>query len=157
MITIPDTFGSGGANLSPGGAVGTPVLRDVLREIQGFVFGFTLTSPDGAAAAGDPPTDVEYDAVVLLANEARTAMNAYGSTFTVSAPAAVAAAADPPVAAEYDVLVALANDEKAVLIALGQTVSSPDGVAAAGASPTKAEFDVVVTLVNEIKAVLNAI
>jgi hypothetical protein len=34
LTTIPDTFGSGGANIAPGNSAGTPVLRDVLRELQ---------------------------------------------------------------------------------------------------------------------------
>ncbi|MCP4573224.1 MAG: hypothetical protein GY838_12795 [bacterium] len=33
MTAIPTTFGSGGANLAPGGAAGTPTLADTLREI----------------------------------------------------------------------------------------------------------------------------
>lgn len=31
---IPDTFGSGGANMAPEGGNGTPTLRDMLRELQ---------------------------------------------------------------------------------------------------------------------------
>jgi hypothetical protein len=33
MTAIPTTFGSGGANLAPGGAAGTPTLATTLREI----------------------------------------------------------------------------------------------------------------------------
>ncbi len=35
--TIPDLFGSGGANLSPSGSAGKPTLRDILRENQGGI------------------------------------------------------------------------------------------------------------------------
>ena len=55
MAAIPKLFGSGGANLAPGGAAGSPSLADALREIADDLSALKLapvSSPDAGATYG---------------------------------------------------------------------------------------------------------
>lgn len=103
MAAISTRFGSGGANLAPGGSAGSPSLAEALRDIaddlaamvaavgEGSV-GAALTDPIGAAltdsigaalsdAVGaalpdftDPPSAGEMAALKALVNQLRTAV-----------------------------------------------------------------------------------
>ena len=77
MAAIPSNFGTGHANLAPGGQ-GKPTLAQALRDIADDLDGLqvaTITSPNGVAAAGANPTKAEFDAVVTLVNEIKTKIN----------------------------------------------------------------------------------
>jgi hypothetical protein len=56
MAQISPRFGSGGANLTPGGASGTPSLVDVLRDIADDLAAIKpsapISVPDAGAAYG---------------------------------------------------------------------------------------------------------
>jgi hypothetical protein len=76
---ISKRFGSGGANVAPGGGAGTPTLADALREIADDLSALKLAAvaaPAAAPAAGAAPTQAEFDAVVTLVNELRDKVNA---------------------------------------------------------------------------------
>jgi hypothetical protein len=79
VAAISKRFGSGGANLAPGGAAGTPTLADALQEIADDLSALKLAPVAAAAAApaaGATPTQAEFDAVVTLVNELRDKVNA---------------------------------------------------------------------------------
>jgi hypothetical protein len=55
MAQISPRFGSGGANLTPGGASGSPSLADVLRDIADDLAAIkpaAIATPDAGAAYG---------------------------------------------------------------------------------------------------------
>ena len=55
MAGISQRFGSGGANLAPGGSAGSPSLADALREIADDLSALKLSpvsSPDAGASYG---------------------------------------------------------------------------------------------------------
>jgi hypothetical protein len=55
MTAIPSRFGSGGANLTPGGASGQPALADTLRDVADDLAALKPTkvaSADATAAYG---------------------------------------------------------------------------------------------------------
>jgi predicted regulator of Ras-like GTPase activity (Roadblock/LC7/MglB family) len=82
MAEIPKDFGQGGAFVTPEGS-GTPGLKTILDDIADDLAdgrAATIASPDGVAAAGANPTKAEYDAVVLLVNELKAALNAATAT-----------------------------------------------------------------------------
>lgn len=75
MAKIYKSFNWGGSNQSPSGA-GEPTLADVLRDIADDLGARSgITTADGVHAAGASPTAAEYDALVDLVNEIKTAMN----------------------------------------------------------------------------------
>ena len=101
MATITERFGSGGANVAPGGAAGSPdlatALRDVADDLAALVPGEIETEDAGAvetadltdvalADAGDTYTTAERDLVNALkaglaasnalVNELKAAVNA---------------------------------------------------------------------------------
>lgn len=79
MAAISKRFGSGGANLAPGGSAGSPTLADALRDIADDLAAVqvdAIAAPEAVAAAGASPTKAEFDAVVTLVNEIRTKVNA---------------------------------------------------------------------------------
>ncbi len=79
MAAISRRFGSGGANIPPGGSAGTPTLAEVLRDVADDLAAVqvdAITAPVAAPAAGANPTAAEFDAVVTLVNEIRTKVNA---------------------------------------------------------------------------------
>jgi hypothetical protein len=55
MAAISKRFGSGGANLTPGGSAGTPALADALRDIADDLAALKpaqVALPDASAAYG---------------------------------------------------------------------------------------------------------
>jgi len=55
MAAIPENFGSGGANLAPGGSAGSPDLATALREVADDLAALQPTAvatPDAGAAYG---------------------------------------------------------------------------------------------------------
>lgn len=81
MAKIAKNFGSGGANLTPGGASNPNSLAVVLRDIaddlgllNGGVAG-AITAADATAAAGANPTKAEFDVVVTLVNQIKAKLN----------------------------------------------------------------------------------
>jgi len=79
VAAISKRFGSGGANLAPGGSAGSPALADALRDVADDLDALApdaVAAPAAAPAAGDPPTAAEFNAVVTLVNELRDKVNA---------------------------------------------------------------------------------
>ena len=87
MAAISKKFGSGGANLVPGGAAGSPTLATALRDVAddleairtGVLEGLDITEADptevteGALGAyTDPPSAGEMASTRALVNELRT-------------------------------------------------------------------------------------
>ncbi len=71
MAVINDRFGSGGANLAPGGSAGKPSLAEALRDIADDLADLqlpTITTPDASATYG---TNEQ-----ALLNEIKAAINA---------------------------------------------------------------------------------
>jgi hypothetical protein len=57
MAAIPPRFGSGGANLAPGGAAGSPSLAEALRDVADDLAALKPTpvvAADAGAAYGAP-------------------------------------------------------------------------------------------------------
>jgi len=82
MAQIPKNFGDGGAHLAPEGA-GTPGLKTILDDIADDLAAgkaAEITTADAVAAAGAAPDKAEFDAVVDLVNEIKTALNAVDAT-----------------------------------------------------------------------------
>jgi len=71
MARITRRFGSGGANLTPGGSAGQPVLADVLRDIADDLAALKPT-PIASANAGAAYGPAEQ----ALLNEIKTKLNA---------------------------------------------------------------------------------
>lgn len=90
MAAISKRFGSGGANMTPGGSAGSPSLADVLRDISddlATVQVDAISAPAAVVAAGASPTKAEFDAVVAIVNELRTKVNAGAAALkTTKAP-----------------------------------------------------------------------
>lgn len=90
MAAISKRFGSGGANVAPGGNAGSPSLSDALRDIADDLAAVqvdAITAPVATVAAGASPTKAEFDAVVTLVNEIRTKINAGAAALkTTKAP-----------------------------------------------------------------------
>ena len=78
-MKIRNDYGEGGAGV---GSTKTAQHPRIAEVVQGLVTDIgsrtpaTIASPDGVAAAGAAPDKAEYDAVVLLVNEIKAAMNA---------------------------------------------------------------------------------
>jgi hypothetical protein len=73
MATITPRFGSGGANVVPGGAEGFPTLAQVLRDIAddlASVQAPTIASPDA----------VDLPSALTLLNEIKAKLNAIHTT-----------------------------------------------------------------------------
>lgn len=77
-MKIKDSYGEGGVGVGSTKTADHPRISDVLRGMIDDIAGkgVTITSADAAVAAGDPPTKVEFDAVVTLVNEIKTKLNA---------------------------------------------------------------------------------
>lgn len=65
MTTIKTDFGTGGANLAPGGAAGLPTLAETLRDVADDLAALKPAAPAAAtvgadiAAFTDPPSAAE--------------------------------------------------------------------------------------------------
>lgn len=81
MSAIASNFGSGGANLQPGGSAGSPTLATALRDIaldladlKGAATAPVATITGAALAAfTDPPSAAEMALLRTLVNELRAA------------------------------------------------------------------------------------
>lgn len=82
MATIKTTFGSGHANLAPGGAQGEPTLAQALRDVADDLAGIKPAAIVAAtiAACPDPPTAAWGETVRSLVNEIKTSLNASAGT-----------------------------------------------------------------------------
>lgn len=83
MAEIEKSFGSGGANLSPGGASGTPTLAEALRDVADDLAALKPTpvvAADGSATYGS--------AEQTLLNELKARVNALAAAVlkTTKAP-----------------------------------------------------------------------
>lgn len=79
MTDVRKTYGVGGAGLQGSGDALHPPIQEVLRGLiddQAAGTAATIASPDGVDAAGAAPDAAEFDAVVLLVNEIKAALNA---------------------------------------------------------------------------------
>lgn len=75
MAKIPKRFGSGGANLTPGGASGQPSLADALRDIADDLAALRPTKINAAdATAAYGPGEQQ------LLNELKAKVNAIAAT-----------------------------------------------------------------------------
>ncbi len=84
MAAISKRFGSGGANLAPGGSAGKPVLADVLRDIAE-----DLASVKPVAPVATPDAGAAYGAnEQALLNELKAKFNALAAAVlkTTKAP-----------------------------------------------------------------------
>lgn len=78
-ITIPATFGEGGAHLTPGDSSGKPDLKIILQQLATAVnsltpgAGFAVTAP-ALPAFTNPPTAAEMNALRVLVNQIRAAL-----------------------------------------------------------------------------------
>jgi len=70
MAAISKRFGSGGANLAPGGSAGQPMLADVLRDIADD---FAALKPSAVASADATATYGEGEQALL--NELKAKVN----------------------------------------------------------------------------------
>lgn len=75
-MKVYTSYGEGGAGLAGHGDALHPPIATVLRGLIDDIDLGTIASPDAVAAAGATPTKAEFDAVVLLVNEIKTAINA---------------------------------------------------------------------------------
>lgn len=83
MAAIPKHFGSGGANLTPGGSAGSPSLADALRDVADDLEALKpaeITSADAGATYGAPEQ--------ALLNELKATVNALAAVVlkTTKAP-----------------------------------------------------------------------
>lgn len=83
MAAISKRFGSGGANLAPGGAAGKPSLADALRDVADDLAALkpaTVAAADAGASYGAPEQ--------ALLNELKAKVNALASVVlkTTKAP-----------------------------------------------------------------------